>query len=203
MEKQYDKYLKEVERYYSKNYKKYHTIHHIKRLFELYFTHRDEFLAEFPSLNEEALLEAIAWHDSVYLIGVELNETFSAQLYIDYCLKKEMDPYDRVCEAILSTKIGTKNFPDDAQKVLHDLDWSSFAGYYHKFVDDSEKILFEATCDGIYSVKEVKENQLKFYELIFNENIYVTKTFSSSNEVAKKNLELRIKQLKKELEEMK
>ena len=37
MEINYNKYIKEVERHYSKNYKKYHTIHHIQRLFDIYF----------------------------------------------------------------------------------------------------------------------------------------------------------------------
>ena len=203
MKPYYSKYIKEVEEYYSKNYKRYHSIHHIQRLFDIYFRFRDKFLEEFPNLNEDDLFEAIAWHDSVYIIGGELNEEFSAQLYAKHMLDKGSVARGSVYNAILSTKIGTEVFIGDIEKVLHDLDWSSFSDYYHIFKKFSEQILFEATYDELYTVKTVKENQLKFYKSYLNKDIYVTKTFRAGNEVARKNIELIVKQLTSELEEMK
>ena len=202
MKSYYSKYINEVEEYYSKNYKKYHSIHHIQRLFDIYFRFRDKFLEEFPNLNEDDLFEAIAWHDSVYIIGGELNEEFSAQLYAKHMLDKGSVARGSVYNAILSTKIGTEVSIVDIEKVLHDLDWSYFSDYYHIFKKFSEQILFEATYDELYTVKTVKENQLKFYKSYLNKDIYVTKTFSEFNEIAKKNIKLIVEQLKKELNEM-
>lgn len=202
MKSYYSKYINEVEEYYSKNYKKYHSIHHIQRLFDIYFRFRDKFLEEFPNLNEDDLFEAIAWHDSVYIIGGELNEEFSAQLYAKHMLDKGSVARGSVYNAILSTKIGTEVSIGDIEKVLHDLDWSYFSDYYHIFKKFSEQILFEATYDELYTVKTVKENQLKFYKSYLNKDIYVTKTFSEFNEIAKKNIKLIVEQLKKELNEM-
>ena len=202
MKSYYSKYINEVEEYYSKNYKKYHSIHHIQRLFDIYFRFRDKFLEEFPNLNEDDLFEAIAWHDSVYIIGGELNEEFSAQLYAKHMLDKGSVARGSVYNAILSTKIGTEVSIGDIEKVLHDLDWSYFSDYYHIFKKFSEQILFEATYDELYTVNTVKENQLKFYKSYLNKDIYVTKTFSEFNEIAKKNIKLIVEQLKKELNEM-
>lgn len=197
MKPYYSNYIKGVERYYSKNYKKYHTIHHIISMFKLYDLHRDEFLKEFPDLKEDELLEAIAWHDSVYIPGCELNEEFSAELYVKDC-DNNRKPWNRnVYHAILSTKIGTEIFMGGVEKILHDLDWSGFCGYFHEVKLNQERILFEATYDYAYTEKEVKENQLKFYKSIVNKNLYVTNTFKmlAANENAKKNITLMINEM--------
>ena len=192
----YDKYIEKVKRFYSFDSKKYHTIHHVKNLFKLYDQYKNEFLTEFPDLNEDALFWTIAWHDSVYIIGNKLNEKFSGELYIEE-MKMPIYGYSIVFDAILSTKIGTTEFKNPVQKVMHDLDWNGFATPYHIFQANAEKILYEATCKGRYTVEEVKKNQLEFYKPLFGKNIFITNTFSKFNEIAKKNVELIIEQLKK------
>ena len=212
-----NEYLKVVEKYYSKDPKKYHTYWHITNLFELYDRHKEKFHKEFPTLSENTLFEAIAWHDCVYIPGCPMNEEFSAQLYERYYINLEakerangatnMDLVVKGClmnlgvyKAILSTKIGHEKFETPEQKVLHDLDWSGFCNYYHKMLENEEKILYEATCDGRYNVKEVRKNQLNFYKFIVDKDIYVTETFKNlhCNETAKRNLEKRIKEMENE-----
>ena len=201
-----EKYLKAAEKYYSKDPKKYHTYWHVTNLFDLYNRHKDEFHKEFPTLNEDALFTAIAWHDCVYIPGCSLNEYLSAQAY--YRTMKENPRFSECVETyfpaysiILSTKIGNEVLDTPEKMVMHDLDWSGFCNYYHKMLENEEKILYEATCDGRYNVKEVRKNQLNFYKFIVDKDIYVTETFKNllCNETAKKNLEKRIKEMENEL----
>lgn len=187
-----NEYVKRVEKFYSKDYKKYHTIHHIEHLFYLFDRFKDSFLKEFPDLNIDDLFQTIAWHDSVYVIGNKLNEKFSAELYME---EMKVPAYDIVYNAILSTKIGTTEFKNPVQKVMHDLDWSGFGDLYFKMVENEEKILYEATCDYQYNKSEVKLNQLNFYKSIVDKDIYVTNTFKDLNQIAKQNLTKRIKEL--------
>ena len=105
--------------------------------------------------------------------------------------------YDIVYNAILSTKIGTTEFRNPVEKVLHDLDWSGFSMSYEDMIENENKIFYEATYDGSYSQRDVKRNQLAFYESIINKNLYVTNTYSKMHsEIAKENIEKRIKCLK-------
>ena len=204
-----EKYLKPVEKFYAKDPKKYHTYWHIFNLFELYNLHKDEFHKEFPNLNENILFESIAWHDCVYIPGCDLNEYLSAQAYY-YTMRKKPDFRDcvevdfPVYSIILSTKIGNEEFDTPEKMVMHDLDWSGFCNYYHKMLDNEEKILYEATYDGRYFVKEVRNNQLNFYKSIVNKDLYVTETFKNllCNETAKKNLEKRIKEMQNKEKEI-
>ena len=200
-----EKYLKLVEKFYSKDPKKYHTYWHITNLFELYDLHKEEFHKEFPTLNEDSLFTAIAWHDCVYIPGCTLNEYLSAQAY--YRTMKENPKFSECVETyfpaysiILSTKIGNEIFDTPEKMVMHDLDWSGFCNYYHKMLENEEKIFYEATCDARYYEKEVRKNQLNFYKSIVNKDIYVTETFKNlhCNEIAKRNLEKRIKELEHE-----
>lgn len=186
----YDKYIEKVSKFYSHDSEKYHTIYHVKTLFYMYDCCRYEFLSEFPDLNENALFWTIAWHDSVYIIGNKLNEKFSGELYIEE-MKRPIYGYSIVFDAILSTKIGTTEFKNPIQKVMHDLDWSGFMDY-DTMVENEKKILYEATCNGLYTVDFAKQNQKKFYESFANKDIYITKAFQKFNEIARENLQKRI-----------
>ena len=191
----YDKYFSKVKKFYFFDTKKYHTIHHVRDLFNLYEKYRFEFLNEFPDLNEDDLFWTIAWHDSVYIVGNKLNEKFSAELYLE---EMKIPYFDDVYNAILSTKIGTTVFENSLQKVMHDLDWNSFGWPFHIFEKNVLKIRNEATCDYHYSVKEVKKNQLEFYNSLLGKDIFVTVTFSKFNGMAKKNIETIIKEMENE-----
>ena len=182
-----NRYIEQVEKFYSKDEKKYHTIHHVERLFDLYNQYRDEFIKEFPNINENALFEAMAYHDCVYVIGDKFNEELSAQAYLkDFPFAKS-----HVYNAILSTKVGCSNFKNDVEKILHDLDWSSFSQDYELFTKDAEGIIYEAVCEGRYPENMVRANQKKFYENYMDKDIYVTNTFSKFNEIARMNLKRR------------
>lgn len=191
----YDKYIEKVKRFYSNDESKYHTIHHVRELFNLYDKYRNEFLNEFPDLNEEDLFWTIAWHDSVYIIGNKLNEKFSAELYLE---EMKISYYDIVYNAILSTKIGTTEFKNSVQKIMHDLDWNGFGWPFPIFEKNILKIRNEATCEGHYTVEEVKKNQLEFYNSLLGKDIFVSVTFSKLNGMAKKNIETIIKVLENE-----
>ena len=191
----YDKYVEKVKRFYSNDESKYHTIHHVKELFNVYDQNRDKFLKEFPNLNEEDLFWTIAWHDSVYIVGNKLNEKFSAELYME---EMKIPYYDIIYNAILSTRIGTSEFKNPVQKVMHDLDWNGFSKYYPEFEKNVLHIRNEATCEGHYTIEEVKKNQLEFYKSLLGKDIFVTKTFSEFNKIAKKNIETIIKEMENE-----
>ena len=189
-------YINLVKRFYSNDIKKYHTIFHVKNLFDLYLENRKNFQEEFPTLNEKDLYEAIAWHDSVYIPGCPLNEEFSAQLFYHIM---NLNEHSSVYDIIISTKIGTKKFNNPEEKVMHDLDWSGFSDY-NQMLENEKKIFYESTCDEKYTENEVYQNQLKFYKSIVDNNIYVTNTFKNlhCNEAAKRNLEKRIKEMENE-----
>lgn len=206
-----EKYLKPVEKFYSKDPKKYHTYWHITNLFELYDLHKDKFLKEFPTLNEDTLFTAIAWHDCVYIPGCPLNEYLSAQAYyrtmkahpkFAECVETDFPVYS----IILSTMIGNKIFDTPEKMVMHDLDWSGFTSY-SRMLENEKQICYEAICDGRYSETEVRKNQLNFYiSLIFDDRckIYVTETFKNlhSNEIAQRNLERRIQEMQNKEKEI-
>lgn len=183
-------YIEKVKDYYSDDKNKYHTIHHIKNMFDLYKKYRKEFLSEFPDLNENRLFQSIAWHDSVYVVGNKFNEDESAKKY----LKEEDDISAKVYFAILSTKIGNIHFETDIEKVLHDLDWSGFIDY-DTMIENEKKIIYEAICDNKFTEEEVKKNQKNFYKSFVNNDIYVTKTFKQFNKIAKQNLQKRIAEM--------
>ena len=188
--------LEKVKNYYSTDGYKYHTINHVKDLFKLYYQFRDRFLKEFPELNEEDLFESIAWHDSVYIVGNPENEELSAYLYS----LKVKDKKSIIYDAILSTKIGNTKFKNPVEKVLHDLDWSGFSDF-NLLQKNEEKIFFEAISNSKFKAEVVKDNQYKFYKSLVDKDIYVTETFKEANEIARKNLQLRIKQIEKEKED--
>lgn len=191
----YNKYIEKVKRFYSNDESKYHTIHHVKDLFNVYDCYRDKFLKEFPDLDEDDLFWTIAWHDSVYIVGNKLNEQFSAELYME---EMGRNYYDTIVDAILSTKIGTNIFVNPLEKVMHDLDWNGFAKYYPEFEKNMLHIRNEAICEGHYTVEEVKKNQLNFYKAYLNKDIFVTKTFADFNKRAKQNIENIVKALENE-----
>ena len=191
----YDKYVETVKRFYSNDESKYHTIYHVRDLFNLYEKYRFKFINEFPDLDEDDLFWTIAWHDSVYIVGNKLNEQFSAELYME---EMGRNYYDAIFDAILSTKIGTNIFVNSLEKVMHDLDWNSFGWPFSIFEKNVLHIRNEATCEGHYTIKEVKKNQLEFYKSLLGKDIFVTKTFSKLNGMAKKNVETIVRELENE-----
>ena len=193
-----NKYVEKVEEYYSKDIKQYHTIYHILELFEIYNKYKDSILNEFPNLNEEALFNAIAYHDSIYIIGCKMNEVYSAEVFVQKNRDINEDILRLTYDAILSTRIDNIHYDTDVERVLHDLDWNSFSKDYSDFKRDTDKIMYEATCRHLYTEKEVRKNQLDFYKSIVNKKIYITNTFSKFNDIAKHNLECRIKEIENE-----
>jgi hypothetical protein len=198
--------------FYSINKDHYHTIHHIENLLKLWETYKDEFMKEFPELDEETLITAIKWHDSHYVPGDELNEVKSIENYInasaDHIIEmiesKDGDPADPtifmafnpfVCMVIGSTKIGynfTDESPDEC-KVMHDLDWSGFNDY-ETFKNNCEKIYQEVIDHNSFSKEDeafgqkVRKNQIEFYRKFAEKPLYLTKTFSKFNDIAKENM---------------
>ena len=176
--------MKTYEDFYSKNDNHYHTIHHVNTLLKLWKEYREEFLKEYPNLNEDALIEAIKWHDSYYVPGEKNNEYLSVKLYTDNV--KMIVPL--VCLIIESTKIGHEDFNFlDELKVMHDLDWSGFNDY-EVFKANCEKICTEAVEVGKFDQFTVRINQIDFYRKFAEKPLYLTKTFSKFNDIAKENM---------------
>jgi predicted metal-dependent HD superfamily phosphohydrolase len=172
------------EDFYSKNTKYYHTIHHVNNLLKLWMKYRNDFLIEYPDLNEDALIEAIKWHDSYYVPGENDNENLSIKLYIDNV--KMVNPL--VCLIIESTKVGYNDHDlTDELKVMHDLDWSGFNDY-EVFKVNCEKIYTEAIEVGKFDPFNVRRNQIDFYRKFAEKPLYLTKTFSKFNVSAKENM---------------
>lgn len=196
-------------KFYSINKDHYHTIYHIENLLKLWEAYKDEFMKEFPELDEETLITAIKWHDNHYVPGDELNEVKSVENYInavrDY-VNEMMESKDvdatiftlfnpLVGFIIESTKIGY-NFTDESPaecKVMHDLDWSGFNDY-EAFKSNCEKIYQEAIDHNPFSEEDetfgqkVRKNQIEFYRKFAEKPLYLTKTFSKFNDMARKNM---------------
>lgn len=196
-------------KFYSINKDQYHTIYHIENLLYLWEKYKDEFMEEFPELDEETLITAIKWHDSHYVPGDELNEVKSVENYInavvDY-INEMMESKDvdatiftafnpLVCLIIESTKNGY-NFTDELPaecKVMHDLDWSGFNDY-ETFKNNCEKIYQEAIDHNPFPKEDenfgqkIRKNQIEFYRKFAEKPLYLTKTFSKFNDIARKNM---------------
>lgn len=178
-------------KYYSKNADHYHTIFHVENLLSLWEKYRNEFLTEYPRLNENALIEAIKWHDSYYVPGDALNEQKSALLFLKYADESNYTPNEiQLIDLIISsTRIGY-NFDLVAipeLMVMHDLDWSGFNDY-EIFKENCEKICREAIDVGKFEESVVRQNQINFYRKFAEKPLYMTKTFSKFNDVAKENM---------------
>lgn len=189
------KQFNHVRKFYRTNEEYYHTIHHIEKMFDIYFDHEKEFEKEFPNHSKKLLFNGIAYHDSFYIPGYKYNERMSAKIAY-YDLFKEMTEYEVsiVERMILSTDI---NFPldmlniKDEERILHDLDWSRFLNYDTIVLDD-EKILKEAQFLSGYTSDVVIKNQLKFYKYYKNKKIFLTETFKQYEDIVKDNMDKRI-----------
>lgn len=197
--------MKDYREFYSTNKNHYHTIYHIENLLKLWEEYKEEFLKEFPELNENALITAIKWHDSYYVPGNPTNELQSVDYYMNASSIKvghengynvSIGPDPLVCLIIESTQIGYDftNMPAEC-KVMHDLDWSGFNDY-EIFKENCEKIYQEAidNCpehilneDKNLSSK-IRRNQIEFYRKYAKTPLYLTKTFEKFNEIAKENM---------------
>lgn len=175
-----------IDKYYSDSREWYHTRYHIEDLYFLYNVYRDHFIQEFPNLDEEKLFVIFDYHDAIYVPGSKTNEEDSVQVYLENG-GRDKD----VIDGILSTKIGTEHFDSDLEKIMHDLDWSGFRDY-NSMLKNEEKIICEAMEKGGYSEQEAIEGQIRFYEMIKDKDIFVTKTFSKFNEITKKNIARRL-----------
>jgi hypothetical protein len=163
----------------------------------LWEEYREEFLKEYPNLNEDALIEAIKWHDSYYVPGDELNEQKSAINFLNFAdnSKRSSNEIQLIDLIMSSTRIGY-NFDFIAipeLKVMHDLDWSGFNDY-EIFKNNCEKI-YQEVIDHNPFLKEdesfgqkVRRNQIEFYRKYAETPLYFTKTFSKFNDVARENM---------------
>ena len=144
-------------------------------------------MVEFPDFNEEKLFECFDFHDAIYVPGSKTNEEDSVQVYLENGGRDK-----EVMDCILSTKIGTEEFKNDLEKVMHDLDWSGFRDYTTMLINE-KKILKEAVDKGKYTEQEAINGQIAFYQSIRNKDLYVTNTFKKFNGIAKNNIERRLK----------
>ena len=122
-------YLNKAERFYRKNTEYYHTYYHIKRMFQLLEDCEELFDKEFNNqYNKDIVCWAIAYHDSFYMPGFVKNEEISAII-----AKIELIPItshvDEIEQIILNTNPKNTYFPTVEDKIVHDLDWSSFCSY--------------------------------------------------------------------------
>lgn len=151
--------------------------------------------------------DVFLWHDSVYIPGNSNNEELSAKEYKRFVTKVKGERFVNfdVYEAILSTKIGydiderltSKKFKMFC-KIIHDIDWLGFANY-EECVKNERKIINEALAFTNLTTREVKEKRLEFYESIVDKDLYLTETFGCYNEIARENIQKRIKKLKENL----
>jgi hypothetical protein len=155
-----EQHFQKLTKFYSTNVKHYHTIHHVENLLKLWNQYREEFLNEFPDLNEEALLTAIRWHDSFYQPGNQLNEELSICRYMN-AYGEQYDPF--VCAIIKSTEIGYEclNLAPEF-KVMHDLDWSGFNNF-DEFKENCNKICTEAVELGHFDMVNITIKNIKNY----------------------------------------
>lgn len=183
--------MKNYTEFYSNNPEYYHTIFHVENLLNLWKEYRNQFLTEYPHLNEDALIEAIKWHDSYYIPGYELNEQKSALQFIAYAdnSKRTSNEIQLIDLIISSTRIGyvfdLVAIPE--LKVMHDLDWSGFNDYTI-FKENCEKIYKEAIDKGGFNPLDVRKNQIAFYRKFAETPLYFTKTFEKFNQIASENM---------------
>jgi predicted metal-dependent HD superfamily phosphohydrolase len=200
----FKKYFDKAEKFYRTEETYYHTIHHVKYMFEMYEKFEKRFKAEFGEYDEELLLWAIVFHDAYYLPGFKYNEFISAEIAAkelreDFC---NADLF-KIQKIIMHTEVSfqDKNFEwhtEAEEKIIHDLDWLSFSNY-DEIVLNQIKIFTEAKEVGkIYDTLLIKTNQLKFYQNFQNSNIFTTKTLSHLNPIAQENIKLAIRNFKKE-----
>lgn len=222
--KLYAKNINPVLNLYNINPNYYHTYLHvldcINKFNKYFFELDDEYdkLQEYVGFDDDLGLHksffnnVFMWHDAVYIPGATNNEELSAKEYKKFCIKTTGNVNYNVVEAIMMTKFGAdiNNMNANASftiggvrfrffcKIIHDIDWLGFANY-EELVKNERKIINEAIAFTNYSRDEIKYKRLKFYEMIVNTDIYLTETFKKFNDIAKKNIQIRIKKLKKAL----
>lgn len=196
--------LKLVDTFYKNDYRYYHTIHHVKKMFQMLEQYQELFDEEFKGNDEyniDLVKYAIAYHDAYYIPGFQGNEYMSAKL-AEFDLNNKLDSADKiiVISLIESTDISYQCLKHSTCniKILHDLDWSRFINY-DEIIDDDLKVFNEAFdtfhCQSKYH-KIIVENQKEFYQKYCNRDIFYTNTFSKYNKIAKENMKKRLEYFK-------
>jgi predicted metal-dependent HD superfamily phosphohydrolase len=164
-------------------------------------------ISKIPALGANELrivLEAIIFHDIIYCdtaVPPAFNEACSIATYSCMKAMQKKDELDfseiePVIEAINATAHHLKdqdNLSDLSQLVL-DLDLQSFALPRNDFVKDSEAVISEIMNQGHDRKKVVAGNKAFLKALLKRKNLYYIMT--DWEEVARENLEWRIKTLK-------
>ena len=195
--------MDKVYRWYRKDEKYYHTIHHVEDLYKKFNRYEKAFDEEFGSYDKESLFWAIAYHDCIYMPGCNCNEYLSAtvageelDLIVSYLVRT------KASNLIMTTAISCKNHFSAEEMILHDLDWMGFEDY-EKMLENEIKIMNEAIFVGEYTDLEVMKGRLAFYKSLIGKTIYKTQTLAAFNEPAQANLTRRIKELENVLKTFK
>jgi len=179
--------------FYPQERKYYHSVWHIMNMFENFSSRKSQFNLSIK--DELALFFAILFHDVVYKVGSTENEDNSIEFAKEYFAINPIKgiDVDAVYNLIDVTKVSHKNFDNELEKIIHDLDWIGFINY-DIMVHNEELIHNEATRDGITD-DEFFEGQRKFYSYALSFDIYKTDAFKIYNAQAKENIRRRIAEL--------
>lgn len=192
---------KYAENKYSRDINYYHNIHHVYSMLMLAYKDR-EYINSI--IDIDCFLTAIMFHDTIYKTGDINNEKLSAE-YAAKSIKKalrknnvsfkflknseniiiDQSKIDLVCDLILSTKMNSE-IVTEAEKLLHDYDYMSFANLQDMKLADKQ-IINEAMRDG-YDFHNTYFGRRSFYIELSKKDIFLSEKYKHLNEVAHKNI---------------
>ena len=183
-----------IERY-SEHQRHYHDMSHVSQLLNTL-----EGLKKHLKQAEDAhyLLYAILFHDVIYTPASKLNEERSVLLmkrYFDDNHVNEPDLFERLSKLIIHTKNHLKSdLPADSlDQMFLDMDMSILAEKSETYETYAKNVRKEY-CH--FNDENFKKGRLAFLSGIQNAKIFKSLQFESLNELAQKNIEREIQQLK-------
>lgn len=168
--------------YYSHKKQYFNTIYRIEDLKNTFDIYKKYFLKEFEDLNQEDLLKAIQYYRSSHFLFDEQSCSNSLRRY----LNDNVEVKKNIADTIFFFENKNKKIETSLFKVLHDLDLDWLKDY-DVLIAQEQKILNESD-----DRTEMKEKLFRFYRSLLEQNIYLTKTYSCFNYMARENLLMRL-----------
>lgn len=156
-------------RRYAETKRFYHTIDHIDYCLEVYDKVRDH------CLNPDAVELAIWFHDVIYDFPVEDNERLSAEYFLEVSRGRLPESLRQMVfdQVIVTDHRSLPSDPD--QKILIDIDLSSFGRHWDQFVYDGLNVRKEM---DYLSDDEFYSRQIMFMKsLLARQHFYATDWF--------------------------
>ncbi len=164
---------------YTEHHRRYHTLEHIAHMFN---AARDHDIKLSP-----AQIQAIWWHDVVYIPGSKTNEEDSVALMRKHCAIDSAT--EKASQIIMDTK---NHVPSSAESaVVCDLDMFGFVENIQKHSSINAQIEEEFMLGGI-SLDEYREGRTKFLNELLSKPVFHSDIFVKYNELAHKRIAIDI-----------